>query len=246
MRGARSGRCRLNVLDVHWLEQTQADVPAGDEWLSASEVRCQSGLHIAKRRADWRLGRWTAKLAVAARLRMSCRVAALETIAIQAAPDGAPEVVLENRWANVTISLSHRAGFAICAVALTSAVLGCDLEVVESRDDAFVDDYFTSEEKEVLAQASAGDRFRLLALYWSGKESALKSLRAGLRLDTRCLTVSLADDTDLGGLAGWHPLRVRSCNGQVFSGWWQNAGALVRTLIVDPPSAPPIRLKICE
>ena len=46
-----------------WLTACAADVPAGDAWLSAAERHVQSGLRIEKRRADWRLGRWTAKQA---------------------------------------------------------------------------------------------------------------------------------------------------------------------------------------
>ena len=51
-------------MDVYWLEQVEGDVPPNDDWLSASEAACLARLRFAKRRADWRLGRWTAKCAV--------------------------------------------------------------------------------------------------------------------------------------------------------------------------------------
>ena len=50
---------------------------------------------------------------------------------------------------------------------------------IEPRSDAFVADYFTIEEQALVARASAADRDRILALLWSGKESALKALREG-------------------------------------------------------------------
>jgi hypothetical protein len=83
----------------------------------------------------------------------------------------------------------------------------------------------------MVARASAADQPGLLALLWSGKESALKALRAGLRLDTRCVIVTpvdalrrLDDDKEgcvqeecandpafavrqLHAVKGWHPRR---------------------------------------
>ena len=50
---------------VVWLQRRLHDVPAGDEWLSARELDVQARLLVPKRRADWRLGRWTAKAALA-------------------------------------------------------------------------------------------------------------------------------------------------------------------------------------
>src|SRR5271157_5967895 len=55
-------------MDVYWLEQAEADVPEGNDWLSASEAVRLNAMRFAKRRADWRLGRCTANRAVAAYL----------------------------------------------------------------------------------------------------------------------------------------------------------------------------------
>ena len=57
-------------MEVYWLEQSAADVPAEDEWLSESERTVLAGLRFPKRRADWRLGRWTAKCAAAGYLNL--------------------------------------------------------------------------------------------------------------------------------------------------------------------------------
>ncbi len=230
-------------MDVYWLEQTEADVPAENDWLNASEAVRLRGMRFAKRRADWRLGRWTAKRAVAVSLALPLDRSALAGIEIRQAPDGAPEVFLADMPANVTISLSHRAGIAVCAVTLLGgAALGCDLEIIEPHSDAFVTDYFTTQEQDLVARAPASDRLRLLALLWSAKESALKALREGLRLDTRSVTVSPVEEQ--AAVGSWRPLRVWDPNRQIFNGWWRQTGNLLRTVVAAPPPGPPIPLKV--
>ena len=245
-------------MDVYWLEQTEADVPPDFDWLSASEAARLDGMRFAKRRADWRLGRWTAKRALAAYLSVPSHSQALADIEIRPAPDGAPEAFFANQPAAVSVSISHRAGTAVCAVALSGVALGCDLEIAEPRSDSFVTDYFTLEEQGLVGRASTPDRPRLLALLWSGKESALKALRAGLRLDTRCVIVDPADalvrpaegregrteDPALPiqasyGVDSWRPLHVRCTDGQLFHGWWQNTGHLMVAVGIPVARYPP-------
>ena len=256
-------------MNVYWLEQSERDLPAEDDWLSAREAVCLNALRFAKRRADWRLGRWTAKCAVSAYLAVPAHFDVLKKIDIRPAPDGAPEVFIGGQAAGVTISLSHRSGMAICAVAATGVDLGCDLELVEPRSDAFVADYFTVEEQVRIAQASADDRHRLVTVLWSAKESALKALRAGLRLDTRSVMVdpfvpSFRCDGEFNSqrndeLGGWTPLRVRYASrcslenlsdddhhsiDRVFHGWWQSADDIVRTVVGTPAPESPMLLQV--
>jgi 4'-phosphopantetheinyl transferase len=247
-------------MNVYWLEQTEADVPADNDWLSANEVAYLNAMCFAKRRADWRLGRWTAKRALSAILDMpACSL--FRKIEIRAAPSGAPEVLVDSQPAAVTISLSHRCGVAACAVALSDVKMGCDLELIEPRSEAFVADYFTIEEQALVARASAAERPRLLALLWSGKEGALKALREGLRLDTRSvIVIPCATSFDFNG---WSQLRVRYTGSryrgrdtgdhypgdrysgdQIFHGWWQHADGIVRTVVAAPPPHSPVRLRI--
>jgi 4'-phosphopantetheinyl transferase len=248
------------MTEVYWLEQTEAGLPATNDWLSESETARLGSLRFEKRRKDWLLGRWTAKLAVAAYQKLPDHSQTLRNVEIRPAVSGAPEVFFAGQPAPITVSLSHRDGIALCAVAPSSVALGCDLELIEPRSEAFAADYFTTEEKELVARARAEDRSRLLTLLWSGKESALKALREGLRLDTRSVVFSL-DDVEQGGAEEglgpfadsvltppphaanrWLPFHVRCTTGQVFHGWWQNTENLVRTLVADPPPAPPILL----
>lgn len=247
------------MTEAYWLEQTEADLPATNDWLSESEAAHLDALRFEKRRKDWRLGRWTAKRAVVAYRNVTGHSQTLRGVEIRPAVSGAPGAFFAGQPAPVTISLSHRDGIAVCSVASSSVALGCDLEIIEPRSESFIADYFTSEEKELVAGARADDRSRMLALLWSGKESALKALREGLRLDTRSVVVSL-DDVEQGGAERlgpfadsvltpprhaanrWLPFHVRCATGPIFHGWWQNTDNLVRTLVADPPPAPPILL----
>jgi 4'-phosphopantetheinyl transferase len=238
-------------MDVYWLEQTDADVPTENQWLSAGEALFLGRLRFAKRRKDWRLGRWTAKNALAACLNLPCDPLALANIEIRAAASGAPEAFLFNQAAPATISLSHRAGIAMCAVTLPGAGIGCDLEVIEPRSNAFIADYLTAREQALVEQILDEERALLVTLLWSAKESALKALHVGLRLDTNCLDVSLIDalppDTNqsrqdlpilpMGDVDpdGWRPLHVRYSGEQVFCGWWRHTNQMVRTFVSALP-----------
>jgi len=234
-------------MNVYWLEQTLADVPAENQWLSAEEILSLGRLRFAKRRNDWRLGRWTAKRAVAACLNLPCDVLGLAKIEIRATASGAPEVFLVNQTAPVSISLSHRAGTAMCAVALSGPGIGCDLEMVEPRSNAFIADYLTAREQTLVERTLEEERPLLVTLLWSAKESTLKALHIGLRLDTNCMDVSFIDglprhtgqfrqDLPLVLMPDvdpdrWRPLHVRYSGEQVFSGWWRHADGMVRTLV---------------
>jgi 4'-phosphopantetheinyl transferase len=227
-------------MDVYWLEQDETDVRQADDWLTPREIVFLDGQRFAKRRADWRLGRWTAKRALAACLKSSDSPHALVNLEVWPAASGAPEVFFENRPVDATISLSHSHRRAMCVVAPGAIALGCDLELIEVRSDAFIADYFTAEEQAQVVRHPAAARPRLIALLWSAKESALKALHEGLRLDTRSVVVGPVD-VSLDA-HGWSPLHVRCVGGQVLHGWWQITNDMVRTVVADPPPPSPISL----
>jgi 4'-phosphopantetheinyl transferase len=228
-------------MDVYWLEQVEAQVPERDNWLSRSEADLLSRMKFAKRRADWRLGRWTAKSAVALCVGASFEMQELHNIEIRASLSGAPEVFFDGEPAGISISLSHRKGLGACAVTRSPMPLGCDVEFIEPHGEAFVADYFSVEEQAIIAEAPSADSDMLVALVWSAKESALKALREGLRLGTRSAIVSF-DDLRSSHTEGWSALQVRCTNGQVFPGWWNQSGGYVRTILAASLSQPPILL----
>jgi 4'-phosphopantetheinyl transferase len=228
-------------MSVVWLSQGEEDVPSSREWLAADECRRAEAMRYAKRRSDYLLGRWTAKQAVARVLGGRTEPVRLAAIEIRNVVDGpargAPRVFADGRPAPLSISMTDRAGWGVCAVSEGEVALGCDLELVEPRSPAFVRDYLTAGERARLeAAASEDDARRLANLIWSAKESALKILRTGLRRDTRSVEVSVDDQPVTGG---WCRLVVAAEEGPRFSGWWRRYGDFLLTLAagsdVDPP-----------
>lgn len=238
---------------VYWLERTTAHVPSNESWLSASEVNHLRTLRFAKRRTDWLLGRWTAKNAVAAYLGLSPELNALADIEVRQQPSGAPQAFCRDEPAPVSISLSHRAGLGACTVAPCVVLVGCDLEIVEPHSDAFLTDYFTPEEQAMVIRAGAANRVWLLSLLWSAKESAVKALGEGLRLDTRHLTVKFPEAAHCNNDDGpqnarsrdsfhhncWNPIQVHKINAQILDGCWNRTGTVVRTVMVVPAAKLP-------
>jgi 4'-phosphopantetheinyl transferase len=209
--------------------QAQTQVPDGEAWLAAAERRVLAGLRVPKRRADWRLGRWTAK-AAAARWLEGGPGAGLKPhdIEIRAAADGAPEVFLAGAPAPLVLSLSHRAGLALAAVAAPGVLLGCDLELVEPRSAGFVADYLTEAERARLEAAPESEQALLANLFWSAKESAVKALRLGLRVDVREVEVEWEGEA----------LVVRFQDHRFRGRWWRS-GEHVLTWVVAPLCPPP-------
>jgi 4'-phosphopantetheinyl transferase len=194
---------------------------------------------VAKRRADWRLGRWTAKRAVAATTQRG--PGSFSRIEIRAADDGAPEAWIDGRLWGRSLSLSHSGGRAVCAVAATDGPLGCDLERIESRGTIFVEDYFTGEEASWIARQPVEHRDLLVNLVWSVKESTLKALRQGLRWDTRTVEVDLGRTLEGGG---WLPLEVEVVTaGRRFRGWWHRLDDDVLTVVGDSRGGVPVELE---
>jgi 4'-phosphopantetheinyl transferase len=251
-----------SIMEIYWFEQIAADVPAGEDWLSATEADHLHKLRFAKRRADWLLGRWTAKNAVAMFLGIPREPLTLHSVEIRPDSSGAPKVFLENASAEVAISLSHRSGVGMCAVAPAGVSLGCDLETIEPHGDAFPVDYFTAEEQALVTRApTILESLRSVTLLWSAKESALKALGEGLRLDTRSVVVRLPEpfetpvecrhnflptsvfrNPSLPRDVNWRPLQVHYGQNVIFRGWWSQSAFFLRTLVSLPAVEPPILL----
>ena len=222
-------------MDVFWLEQTERDVPSGDWWLSESERDLVDWLHVPKRRADWCLGRWTAKQAVSLYFNLPRKEQALAAVELRPAPSGSPEAFIHGRAAPSQLSLSHSHGWGLCAIARLGVEVGCDLETVEPRSPAFLIDYFTAEEQELVARTPVAGRDRMLTLLWSAKESTLKALRCGLRADTRSVNVVPADFLQTRG-EEWSPVSAMHISGRDFGGWWRISRDLVRTIVAHTAS----------
>lgn len=209
------------------------DVPAGVEWLSPGEQEVLRGLRLPKRRGDWLLGRWTAKRVIREYLGESGvdgAVPAERDISIVAASDGAPEVVLAGREMPVELSIAHSGGRALAVVGPRGAVFGADLETIEPRSAAFVEDFFTTAERTWVEAIGERDRAWGACLIWSAKEAVLKALRVGLREDTRAVEIEVPEGVSPGagftdpvgtgdGMSRWHRIGARVvATGQRFEG----------------------------
>jgi len=220
-----------------WLVQRFSDVPAAEDWLSHGERAQMARLAVPKRARDWKLGRWTAKLAVLAALREGAQAPPLTSLEIAADPGGAPVVLLWGARTRFTLSLSHSREQGLCAIDPAGGPVGCDIEFVEPRSPQFTADYFTPAEVSALAAVPMAERPLVVTLVWSAKESALKALGEGLRRDTRSVEVSLKEQE-----AGrtWQALAVRCLESRRdFRGWWRPDGEYVLTMVGDPRASEP-------
>jgi 4'-phosphopantetheinyl transferase len=217
------------------------DVPESGDWLTPGESARVAGLRFPKRRTEVRLARWTAKQALAAALGLADDARTLAGIEIRPAATGAPAAFLGEEPAPVAVSLTDRADWAVCVVAPVDLAVGCDLELVEPRSDAFVRDWLTPAEQDLVLGAAPGVEQQLLAnLVWSAKESALKALQTGLRRATRSVEV---DVVDRAGHEHWARMRVRAEEGRTFPGWWRRYGDFVLTCAAGADCDPPVSLE---
>jgi len=229
-------------MDVVAAWAPSSSVPGDDGWLSPAEAEVLEGLRLPKRIRDWRVGRWTAKQAVLRALGLGTLTP--DDVEILASPGGAPSphVLAPGTWGPVSLSLSHSGGVGFAVAVREIIRIGCDVEVVAARSHTFLHDYLTEAEWSWVQAADEG-RDRRAMVVWSAKESALKALREGLRLDTRTVEVTvpawIADQP-----TSWLPLSVRTPGGARFPGYWCPAGDFVWTIVAEravpsPGEAPP-------
>ncbi len=228
-----------------WHSASEDDVPSGMDWLSPHERERAGRMLYAKRRTDFLLGRFTAKSALLDVLGIAegVDVRALSRVEIGNAPDGAPDPKVDGDTAPVSLSMTDRAGWAVCLLGSPGRSLGCDLELVEPRSELFIRDYLTTREAAAVMGLRAGAERDLAAnLAWSAKESALKVLRTGLRRDTRSVEVACTPTA----AEGWQPMAVTVDGDRVFPGWWQRFGEFVLTVAADDgdPLPPPTPLVV--
>lgn len=228
--------------NILWCSQKLSDLPKGNDWLSVRELEFLDNMKFTKRRADWRLGRWTAKQTLLPYLNKSHKITKPIEIEILTDEDSAPEVFINNQPAPVTISISHSRDVGFCAVDTRNSPVGCDVEFVEARTTEFIADYFTEKERAKFAQTPQAEQPLLGTLIWSAKESALKALRKGLSLDTRCVEVQLSFKQKP---ENWYPLTVRYVKTQQkFQGWWREDGEFVYSVVAEPKAGHPVYVLI--
>jgi 4'-phosphopantetheinyl transferase len=168
----------------------------------------------------------------------------------------------------VSLSISHSHGYAFCALCQETEMLpaqelrqghagvggaaaqvrsgvrwslGCDIEWIEHREQSFVSDFFTAQEIRDVMGTPVEQRDCRVTAIWSAKEAVLKSLRTGLRLDTRRIVCRFEPD-DLMAQT-WTPLTVlidaelvEQYPGAWYA-WWQVQEGFVMTMALREESA---------
>lgn len=213
------------------------EVPRQLDWLGPGEREHLAGLRLAKRRSEWLLGRWTAKQAIIRAPEIHLEIHDPAQLEILPTPVGGPQISLGGAALPVAISLSHRAGAALCVVSEAGRV-GCDLEWIEDRSEAFVEDYFNPSEQALIRQEEPPMQALLANGLWSAKESVLKLLGLGLSVDSRSMTVvSFPWVTP----EEWQPFVVHHHpESRDFKGWWRRRDDWLLTVVSDPETRCPV------
>lgn len=220
---------------IYWLVQPGDALPDNPETqLSVAEAATWATFTVPKRRADWLLGRVTAKQLLQSYLNNETgETPDAQRITVAADADGAPYATLDGARLPISLSVSHSHETAFCALDDGQGVsVGADIEYVERRDPAFLTDFFTAGEQ--AWAATAADPELAATLLWSAKEAVLKAMREGLRIDTKQLEITipaLADSRE-----EWTELAVRfvpelkARYPGTWTLWWRRYGAFVLTL----------------
>lgn len=195
-------------------------------------------LSVPARRRDFVHGRWVAKCLLAAHLEAAFEQSVgLDAIEVERDADGVPRVHVRAPWLAepaFSLSLSHRRGVVLAASMPGREVrIGADVEVIEPRTRALIEDFFVAEE--VAAVDAAAEPGLIANTIWSSKEAVLKALHLGLSVDTRrvrCSRVPVAR-------THWQEVGV-DCDldgAEFLRAWCRRHDDLVLTLAVVAPTA---------
>ncbi len=225
-------------MNTSFLTQSQTDLPNHLGWLSPREKRVVDGLRFPKRRNDWLLGRWTVKAAL-----LSLQVEPGSTMIdweVLADEDGAPVAWLRGRSMDIPLSLSHSNGLSFSVVGNGSARLGCDLERIEHRGRNFEETWFLAAELDLLDLLPEEEHSCGASLVWSAKESVLKALKTGLRVDTRRIEI---ENFEIPQGTGWAPVQAQDVEqNENFTGWWRRIEGMVYSVLSDRKTGCPTEL----
>ena len=184
---------------IHWILEGGGESPSFkdlqvDQILGPRELARWEAMRFEKRRADFLLGRGTAKKLLTAS-GLPWEQDNFPSLEILNEPEGAP--YLEASETRGSLSISHRAGVAVAAFcALGGAQVG-----IEPREWSFVEDFFSKDEMAYVKSAPGPVQSILVTLVWSAKESVLKAWRKGLRIDTRSIEIQPLMEDEIGSLA---------------------------------------------
>ena len=209
-----------------------SELPPGDAWLQPSEQALLRRFRVPRRRRDFRLGRFAAKRAMA-ELAGCDASPARRRFEVRPAAGGAPQAFCDGAPLAVALSISHSDGWASAAVQHGTGSLGCDLERIEGRSSAFLEDYLTPGERAFVAKGHETERPLRATLVWSAKEAVMKALGEGLRLAPA--SVEVVPAIHPVSESGWRRFSVSAPSVAVdLRGFWRVVGELVLTVAGGP------------
>lgn len=201
--------------DFFFSHQTLGDLPGDLDWLHPGELAFLETLRFENRRNDWLLGRWTAKRALLSFLEKEGLALEMKDIFIRKAASGAPVAEFGIPTPACSLSISHRAGYAIAVTAPGDVEIGCDLELIEPRSEAFIADYFSDRERELIHK----DPPLFSNLLWCVKESVMKATGEGMRIHPGRIGVEVEGEENE---EGWQKALARlNPGGKVYQGCWR-------------------------
>jgi phosphopantetheinyl transferase len=217
--------------DVRWLLCRWTPDLKEEEFLLPEELQDGRRYRHAGRHRQWLLGRAAAKWLLLEQAGLNWSSQNARRFYLLRHPDGWPQVFsAAGEELALTLTISHSADYALCALSERGAgALGADLEVIEKRSQALIEDFFTEREKDLLRAVPFAERDRAVNAVWCLKEALLKAAKTGLR--RRATDVEVRS---LGGVgkSGWQEAQIRISPGGVGSGWWKSSedGRLVLAL----------------
>ena len=215
----------------HWMGSKQVD-----DLINGSELHEHSRLISERRRQEWLAARLAAKELARNWARDFFGASwDLKDFVIEKDEFGAPSLAtragLEGVGALPFITMSHSHGVAFAAISAPGepAPIGVDIEHIESRDEAFARDYFTSEEL-ALSPGEGVERDTLVTALWCCKESVSKALGLGLKLRVSDMIIESFEEDELPGLVVKINLRRDAQDAMIAQG---SSGMQVRLFIED-------------
>ena len=207
---------------IHWLVARPGAGLDKAEFLLPEELAEGARFRHPGRRRQWLLGRAAAKVLLLRLRGVGGNAAAARSLRIVRQDAGWPQAcTAAGEPLPLSLSISHSGERALCAVCPKAVgALGADLEKIEPRSAAFLEDFYTEAERRLLSRLSGRERETAVNAVWSLKEALLKALWSGLR--RRATDIEILS---LGALAadGWRRPRLRAAGRTDARGLWRTS-----------------------
>lgn len=165
--------------------------------LTEREIFCWQKIRVPKRKKEWLLGRYTAKLLLQSYLQKDYNNEILLTdVELLSKPNTKPELEIQGKHiVNTDLSLSHTANIAVAAITTKENFkVGVDIEKTRKLDEK-VCKYFLSDVELAQIKNNPLEKDRLITILWTLKEATLKALRIGLNGSLKGITIDISDQS---------------------------------------------------